>query len=228
MTTVADILNLAMKDAGIIGTGETASAEDTSDAFSTLNQMLAQWQIDGLMIYATAQVSFNLTGSQSYTVGSAGDVSTTRPKEVMAAFWRYNSSDTPVDVIGSTEDYQRIVSKTSTGTPSSIFYSPSYPLGTLYVYPVGSTGAIHLTVLQPLTVYASTSDSLGLPAEYEMAVRFNLAELLTMVFALPLRPDIASAAKRGRLLIKRNNTRIPTMEMPAFLQRCGSNIVSGT
>jgi hypothetical protein len=227
MTTVADILNLALKDAGVIGTGQTASAEDTSDAFSTLKQMIAQWQIDGLMVYATAQVSFNLTGAQSYAVGSGGTINTTRPKEIISAFWRDGSTDTPLDVLAATEDYQRIEGKTDAGTPECVFYSPSNPLGTLYVHPVGSSGAIHLTVLQPLTSYTSTADDLALPAEYELAARFCLAELLSSVFGTPLRPDVAAQAKKCRKLIKRNNLRIPALQMPAQLVRHSFDIESG-
>lgn len=227
MTTVADILDLALKDAGVIGAGQTASAEDTNDAFSTLKQMIAQWQIDGLMVYATAQVSFNLTGAQSYTVGSGGTVNTTRPKEIIAAFWRDGSIDTPLEVLTATEDYQRIGDKTSTGTPECVFYSPSNPLGTLYVYPVGSSGAIHLTVLQPLTAYASVADDLGLPGEYELAARFCLAELLCTTFGTPLRPDVAAQARKGRKLVKRNNVRIPELQMPAQLVHQHYNIQNG-
>lgn len=227
MTTVADILDLALKDAGVIGAGQTASAEDTNDAFATLKQMIAQWQIDGLMIYATAQVSFNLTGAQSYSIGSGGTINTTRPKEIIAAFWRDGSTDTPLGVLPSTEDYQRISDKSATGTPECVFYSPSNPLGTLYVYPVGSSGAIHLTVLQPLTAYASTADDLGLPGEYELAARFCLAELLCTTFGTPLRPDVAAQARKGRKIVKRNNVRIPSLQMPAQLVRHHYDIESG-
>lgn len=227
MTTVADILDLALKDAGVIGAGQTASAEDTNDAFTTLKQMIAQWQIDGLMVYATAQVSFNLTGAQSYSVGSGGTIDTTRPKEVIAAFWRNGSVDAPLEVLAAAEDYQCISDKSTTGSPGCVFYSPSNPLGTLYVHPVGSSGAIHLTVLQPLTAYASTADDLGLPGEYELAARFCLAELLTTTFGTPLRPDVAAQARKGRKLVKRNNVRIPELQMPSQLARHQYNIRSG-
>lgn len=227
MTTVADILDLALKDAGVIGAGQTASAEDTNDAFSTLKQMVAQWQIDGLMVYATAQVSFSLTGAQSYTVGSGGAINTTRPKEIIAAFWRDGSTDTPLEVLTATEDYQRIGDKSSTGSPECVFYSPSNPLGTLYVHPVGSSGALHLTVLQPLTTYASIADDLALPGEYELAARFCLAELLCTTFGTPLRPDVAAQARKGRKLVKRNNVRIPSLQMPPQLVRHHYDIESG-
>lgn len=53
MTTVADILNQALTDAGVIGAGETPSAEDSTTALTKLNQMLAQWQVNNMGPTAT-------------------------------------------------------------------------------------------------------------------------------------------------------------------------------
>jgi hypothetical protein len=44
MTTVGDIINRALKDAGVIAAGETAPAEDAADALAALNDIIIQWQ----------------------------------------------------------------------------------------------------------------------------------------------------------------------------------------
>lgn len=44
MTTAGDIINRALKDAGVIAAGETAPAEDAADALAALNDIVAQWQ----------------------------------------------------------------------------------------------------------------------------------------------------------------------------------------
>lgn len=228
MTTVARILELALKDAGVLGEGETASAETQLDAFDTLKMMVSQWQIDGLMIYAMAEISFAATGAQSYTIGTGGTVTAARPAEVAAAFWRNGSTDDPLEVLTSYEDYQSIASKSDTGTPEAVYYDPDYALGTLYVWPKASTGSIYLTVRSPLPSYASTTDNLSVPGEYELALRYGLAEMLTASFQLPLRPDIAALAKRSKKLIKRNNVHIPSLQMPDGIPSHGRyNINSG-
>lgn len=215
MTTVVGIINLALKDAGVLGVGETASADDLSDSFETLKQMVGQWQIDGLMIYAQSEVSFSPNGAQSYTIGSGGTINTARPSEIISAFWREGTTDHDLDVLTSFEDYQRISTKSDTGSPDLVCYDPDYALGTLYVWPKASTGTIHLTVHSPLPTYATTSESLAVPAEYELAMRYSLAELLAASYQLPLRPDIAGWARRARKIIKRNNLHIPSLQMPA-------------
>jgi hypothetical protein len=45
MATVADILGPAFADAGIVGSGQTPSGDDTDTALTTLNQMLGIWQV---------------------------------------------------------------------------------------------------------------------------------------------------------------------------------------
>lgn len=216
-TKVARIINLALKDAGILGEGETASAETILDSFDTFKMMVGQWQIDGLMVYATDEISFAPTGAQSYTIGNGGAVEATRPSEVIAAFWRDGSTDRRLEVLTSFEDYQRITSKSDTGTPEAAYYDPDYTLGTLYVWPQASSGSIYLTVRSPLPTYTATTDELSVPGEYELALRYGLAELLPAMFQLPVRPDIAGLAKRARALLKRNNVRIPSLDMPAAL-----------
>lgn len=228
MTTVVGIINLALKDAGVLGVGETASADDLSDSFETLKQMVGQWQIDGLMIYAQSEVSFSPNGAQSYTIGSGGTINTTRPSEIIGAFWREGTTDHDLDVLTSFEDYQRIATKSDTGSPDLVCYDPDYALGTLYVWPKASTGTIHLTVRSPLPTYATTSESLAVPAEYELALRYSLAELLAPSFQLPLNPKIERLAMRARKIIKRNNLRIPSLSMPAaILAHGGGDIISG-
>ena len=45
MTTAGDIINRALKDAGVIATGETAPAEDAADALVALNNIILQWLV---------------------------------------------------------------------------------------------------------------------------------------------------------------------------------------
>ena len=43
ISTVGDLITLALKDSGVLGAGQTALAEDMNDALSRLNMMLGQW-----------------------------------------------------------------------------------------------------------------------------------------------------------------------------------------
>ena len=43
LPNASSIINLSLKIAGILGVGQTAQAEDSNDALTMLNAMLAQW-----------------------------------------------------------------------------------------------------------------------------------------------------------------------------------------
>lgn len=223
MAAVIDILNLALRDVGVIGEGQTASAETTNDALTTLNQMIGQWNAQKIAVLAQKEVSFAATGAQTYTIGVGGAVNTALPVKVDAALWRDGEVDYHLEVIESFEDYQEIGIKELSGVPAAIHFQRTFPLGLLYVYPQPSTGSIYLTVSVPLSSYATVADTLTVPSEYELAFRFSLAELLAITFSTPLRPDVAMQAAKARRIMKRNNVRIPQLNMPsAVLPHRGS------
>lgn len=227
MTTVSRILELALKDAGVTGEGDSASAETWQDTFDTLKMMVEQWQTNGLMIYAQTSFNFDSTGAVSYSIGPTGVVVRTRPSQVDGAFWRLNSVDFPLKVIQSFEEYQNLTLKTLGGNPALVCYVPDYPNGTLYVWPQPTSGTFYLTTSSPLPTYVDTTDDLSVPGEYEMALRFSLAEILPAVFHLPLRPDLAALARSARKVLKRNNVHIPELGMPKALRRRVFNIQLG-
>ena len=226
MTTVAEIISLALRDVGVLGEGQTASGDTMSDALTTLGQMLGLWQADKLYIYAQKEVVATLSGAASYTIGAGGNINASRPVKIDAAFWRSNGQDYEVEVFQSYEDYARLGNKLLAGgaAPCALCYVPDYPLGTVHVYPNGTSGALHLITRTDLPALSQLTDTLVIPPEYHAAIRFSLAEYLSTTFQTPLRPDIPALAGRARKIIKRNNVRVPLARMPAALGGSAFNI----
>lgn len=211
MATVGEIIALALKDAGVTGAGQTASGEDVKDALTTLADMLALWQIDNLMVYAQQVISLPLTGAASYSIAA-------RPVKIDSGVWTDTTGrDTPIDVLGALEDYQRIAFKSERGQPAAVRYEPTHPTGTLYVWPAGATGSLKLLARVALPTAAELTAELVIPPEYREAIRYSLVERLTTTFQTPLRPDVAALARTARKLIKRNNVNIPRSKMPDHL-----------
>jgi hypothetical protein len=218
MTTVRDIIDLALSDTGTVADGETADPATLSRAFKTLVQMVGQWKAEGLMVYARSETSFSVTGAQSYSLGSGGSVNMTRPLHVTSAFWRDGTNDWPIFPIQSFDDYQRITNKAIAGSRPEVFhYNPASPLGELYLWPAPTSGSIHITTHAPLPSYALTSDALSVPDEYELALRYGLAELLTPEDGSALRQTIVSLARRAKKIVKRSNVSIGVLSMPPGL-----------
>jgi hypothetical protein len=217
MTSVATIIDLALKDLGIVGEGQTASGETASDAFTTMNQMLALWQADGLTVYAQKTIVAPLSGSAATTIGAGGTIDEPRPVKIDAAFWRVNGIDYPVTVFAALTDYEGACKGESSDRLTAICYQPTYPLGTIYALPNGAVGELRLVTRIDLPTYIGSDDDIDVPPEYALALRYSLAEQLSSTFATPLRPDVAAMAKRCRKIIKRNNVRIPHAAMPDAL-----------
>ena len=85
MATALQVITAALRKIRILRAGEVASAEDAEDCLYALNAMLDTWSAENLMIYALTENTKALTeGDPDYTIGSAGDIDTTRPDWVDA------------------------------------------------------------------------------------------------------------------------------------------------
>ena len=229
MTAVTDIISQSLRDIGVLGDGQTPSAEQANSAFVTIKQMMAAWNTENLYVFAQVETSFTPTAALSYTVGTGGDISMTRPSSIDAAFYRLGTLDTPIQILQSFEDYERIPFKTLPGSyPAALYYNPTYPLGTIYLFPQATTGTVRIVSRVQFPAYSTIADSIGIPDEDAMAVRYSLSELLAAENQVPLRPDVAMMAKRYRAALKRANSRIPELRMPdAISRRRKSNILAG-
>lgn len=221
--TPRDIITLALKQAGVLGQGQTASAEDMNDAFKLLNMMMGQWNRKRWLIYRLQDVAFVSTGAASYTVGPGGNFNVQRADRLEAAFLRLLNGpqpiDTPLGIFASREDYNRVTNKSQAGFPQAVFYDPTFPLGTLYTWPVAlsSIYEFHLTLKIELAQFANLSDDIVLPAEYQEALLYNLAGRLRPAYQLPPDPSVNALAKAALNTIRNANGAIPTMQMPAEL-----------
>lgn len=222
MTTPADIVALALVHAGVVGQGQTASAEDTNNAFSLLNMMVSQWNRKRWLIYHLIDVSVTATGAQSYTVGPGGDFNTPRPDRIEAAFLRQllpamtNQIDYPLVVLQSREDYNQIALKTMGTWPSIVWYDSAYPLGVLYVWPVAATQqfAIHLSLKQTIDQFTDLAEDIVLPPEYVPALFYNLAVRLRPAYGMGPDATLVALAKDALNVLRGANAQIPTLRMP--------------
>lgn len=230
MTTPLDILNLALFDAGVVGTGQTASAQDIQQAFTRMNFMLAEWNRKRWLIYHLVDVAKVSTGAQSYTVGPAGDFNVSvRPDRLEAAFFRQlvqsqpNQIDYPLNIVESRETYNEIALKNLTSFPDCIFYDPVYPVGVVYPWPIPQAAIyeVHLTLKEVLAQFANLNQVISLPNEYFSALHWNMAVRLRAGYDLPPRPDHITLAKDALNTIRGANAAISRLKMPTELVRPG-------
>jgi hypothetical protein len=227
-----DIINLALLDAGVTGVGVTPLAEDSNNALTRLNMMLAQWNRKRFLVYQLVNLLIPSTGAQSYTIGPGGDFNiAVRPDRLENGnYFRQliqsspNQVDYPLELLETWEDYNRITLKQLQTFPGFVFYDPGYPLGTVWVWPVPqpSIYAIDLLVKgQVVNQVANLTTVLGMPNEYYMAMYLSLAEILRTAYRLPVDPALVQRAKEARETIRGANTAIARLRQPSDLVRPG-------
>lgn len=230
MTTPLDIITLSLKDIGVLGSGQTPEAEDTNDAFTTLNQMISEWARKRWLIYRLTTLGFTSTGSQTYTVGPGGNYpATERPARIESAFVRFlnttapNQIDQPLGILQSREDYNRIGVKSLGTVPYLLWYDPVYPQGLIYPWPIPQAAlyAVYISFQQVLPRFATLQETLVLPPEYESALRYNLGARLYASYDMPVKPAIVALALSCLNTIRGANAAIATLQMPSDLVRRG-------
>lgn len=214
MATVIDIIKLALKDINVIGSSETPSADVASDCLATLNQMIGQWQVQKLYVYAQKVISVPMTGAQTYTIGSGGDINVPLPAQIDSAEWRLTGVDYPLDVLQSIQEFETIGVKVQQGNPWCIFFQRDVPLGTIYIWPQPAGGELRLVTRQQLTQYTALTTEMVVPDEYVLAIRYSLAELIAPMFGLAAPNNIIALGRNARRVMKRNNTEILPLFMP--------------
>lgn len=223
-TTPQDIIRLALKTANVVGVGQTPAPEDTNDAFNLLNMLLAQLQRRRYFVYQLITTGLQANGAQSYTVGPGGNFDIPRPAKLESAFFRQNGGtplpvDYPLEILRSTEDYNRIGLKSLNSFPRYAFYDMAYPIGNLFIWPLpNSTYEIFITTMLQLQQFETVNDTLALPPEYSAALMWNLTLELFPFYGLPVNPTVQQKAEASLRIIEESNAAIPQLQMPPALR----------
>ncbi|MEJ2655599.1 MAG: hypothetical protein P8012_00175 [Desulfobacterales bacterium] len=166
----------ALRKNRAIDANETPDNQELADCFAEMLRMLKSWAAEGIMVPYSAEDTHTLAaGTQSYTVGSGGDIDTERPIIITSGtFVRANGQDTPLKIIGEA-DYQLLQDKT-TGSdyPNRIWYKPEYPLGIIYLWPPGG-GELHLWSKKHFTEPADVTQDAVFEQQFQDAIVWNLA-----------------------------------------------------
>ena len=178
MTTARDFITLALKEAGVIGVGQTPLAEDINDGFTLLNRMLSQWQKKRWLVPNLYEVINIGNSEKSNLIGPGKYYNTARPDKIQAAYFvqvgggfdtGFNdgfstgavSGDVsfPLKQIWSYEDYALLALKDLNSWPQYFFYDGAFPYGNVYIWPIPTSQyEIHLIVKGPIGFTAQLED----------------------------------------------------------------------
>lgn len=238
MTTGLDVVEYALKKAGVLGVGQTASSTDANDGINDLNDMLAQWNTKRWMIWDLLDLSFISTGVNNYTVGPSGNFNVARrPERLESAYQRQLivgglPIDTPIQIIPSYEQYSRITTKTLVSFGLYCYLQATWPTAHLLLYPIPNATMyeIHIVLKDVLPVIALNTSLTGFPDHYIPAMKYNLAKRMRQAYGKGRTPDMElNALARDALdTVKQSNLQVPELVMPRTLitMSSGYNILS--
>ena len=145
----------------------------------------------------------------TYTV--PGDIKMGRPLRFHDGFTRSSTSSNAnndfIFQIVSFERYKEELLKNIQGPwPYIAAYQPTFPLGTLYIYPSpGSAYTAHIFTDLIISGYATTSTTYALPQGYNRAIKKLLALELAPIYGKTPSPQLLQQAKDAIDLLKGTN-----------------------
>lgn len=222
---VSALITSAMRKNTLIASGETPTPSEYADGLEALQVMIRSWAAVRQNIFASSKESFSLSPSTaSYTWGSGGVIATARPKQIVGAYvLDANGGSNPVRLIDE-DKYRSITVKTTPGRPDRIFLHQTYPLATLYVYPVPEVAEVMwIDSYKQFTETGSfdlTTSTLAFPDEYQEAMIYNLATRIASEFGKTIPPEVAAIAKASRdrvsILNAANQVKSIDLSLPVY------------
>ena len=226
-STARDFCTLGLKEAGILGVGQTALSEDINDCFTLLQRLTSQWQKRRWLIPGLMDIHTLGNGAISNTIGTNGYWNTPRPDKIQAGYFiQQNTGQSPVSlpltIIFSYEDYARLTIKNLSTQPQGVFYDGqnNAGLGNVFIWPIPTaTYEIHLILKSQLNWPANLDDPFTLPDEYAEAIHYNLTLRICSLYQVDPKPSVGGLAKVSLNTIKVANTQIPDLQMPPGLRQ---------
>ena len=207
MATGKTILKGALRVLNVKASVDSLSSEELNDGKESLNQLIESWSNEKLMQPALVEITHTLTASDGqYSIGSGGDIDTTRPLHIESAVLRKDNHDYRMDMMESREWSSLFRKTTVTPIPRKIYYRESYPLGEINLYPVPTEANILvMQVWTQITAISNMDTTLTLPPGYERALKYNLAMDIAPEDGKQATQDIARIASTSKKGIKNSN-----------------------
>lgn len=240
--TVNELLIMCLRRIGVVGQGNTAQPEALIQALGAFNAFVDALGANRLMLYGETRTTWTIvSGTQSYAVGAAQAVNRVRPVYVeqlgSVAPIRYidTAGDPDVELplqLLNDQQWRAVSTKALTGVlPSVAFYDPTYPFGSIKLWPVPTSSTLQGVLYAPTSMAEfALSDTIALPPGYRRFLVTNVALELCPEFERTPPVGLPQLAAQAKADVERVNMRLTEMATdPMWSMGGGSvyNIYSG-
>lgn len=202
MGTALGLITSAMRKVGALTKNESPDSDEAADGLEMLNDLLASWSTESIIVNVRTEESFPLTSALAYTIGVGATFDTTPPVHIVSAYVRSGSTDYPLDIITDAA-YAQITQKDTAGIPDCLNYNNGFPTATIKFHPAPVAGyTLYLVSEKPLTSF-SLNDTVNLPPGWRRALIYNLAIEMAPEFDQPVKPSVEKVARQSKGAIAR-------------------------
>lgn len=244
--TVLDLITEALAEIGAYAQGEVPTAADAQFALSKLNRMLDAWNAQRLFVYTTTFAQYTLVPNLApHTIGPTGTyVVAQRPVKIEAANVLLNNSvpyvKSPINIRNDQFWQNQPVPNVTSSIPTDLYYSPAWPNGQLYFWPVPTTAyGVELWYWQLLSEFADLTTIVSFPPGYRDVLAYQLAVSMCPAFGKAASSELIALTKIARDAVFQNNCDAPSIattdsgipdqnykNLPSFNYKTGSSVGS--
>lgn len=204
INTPARAIRLAMQDAGKLQEGDDPNSDQYAEHLGRLNDLTNTWQTQGLRLWLNEDVPVTLVaGTSSYFFGTAG----IKPTRIIQGYYQ-DSNDVRRPLIAmSRDEYTRLSQLTQEGPINSYFVDKQQLTLNVFFWLTpdteAATGFAGLIMQQPVDQLIQLTDTINFPIEWFMALRWALAEEISV--SQPMQIAQFCARNAGRYFEALNN-----------------------
>lgn len=201
MSTYRDLVNDSLHELQVLDAEETAGAADGVLALRRLNAIFDRFNAIGIAAYVDQWTIYTgFAALAPHTIGPSGSIPTftARPERIMAANLRASTSllSTRTQITLRDEAWWNAQTVPGTsGTPTDLFYRPTWPDGELNFYPVPDATFYPEFLVRQQYASGTLDTEFSLPPGYESAMMKMLAIELAPAYGVePSATTIRGAA----------------------------------
>ena len=221
--TAQDICIAALQEVNISDPVDAPQQADLSFVLGKLNRLLDNWNADRWAVYADQFLDFTITPNLNpHTIGLTANsptwtVTGNRPESIEGMVLILTSGAPNARSYMRKRDAQwwefNTVPTITSQTPTDFFYNPTWPNGSIYLYPVPTVAYdVQIwcrVILSQLTQFATFS----LPPGYWDAITLTLAEDICESFEKQVPRTLPMRASKARSRVFSVNQRVPRLNL---------------
>lgn len=175
------LVTKAYQDAAIVAKLGTPSATQFQDGLDRLNDIINLWATQGLKLWLQEDIPVTLTaGKTTYALGPGGDVNMTKPLSVYQAYYLTSTQSRQPLTLLSKDEWTRLSQTNVLGALNSFYPDKQLTFLNVNFYNTpdvqAATGTAHLITRVAAQNFVATSDTVGFPPEWYIALRWALAD----------------------------------------------------